>query len=65
MPNAFEMYDENEANNSQNLPTGRPLNDGVGLAKVKIDMAVFRILLRKRRAGETVRMALERAITTL
>lgn len=35
-----------------------------GLVKLKIDAEVFQILKRKRRAGETIRMALERAIMT-
>lgn len=37
---------------------------GAGLVKLKIDAKVFEVLKRKRRAGETIRMALERAIMT-
>jgi hypothetical protein len=35
-----------------------------GLVKLKIDAQVFQVLKRKRRAGETIRMTLERAIMT-
>jgi hypothetical protein len=40
-------------------------NSDAGLIKLKIDAKVFEVLKRKRRAGETLRMALERTIMTL
>jgi hypothetical protein len=36
-----------------------------GFVKVKIEHQVFRVLCRKKRAGETVRMVIERAIMSL
>jgi hypothetical protein len=36
-----------------------------GLIKVKIDEVIFAVLRRKKRRGESVRMALERAIMEL
>jgi hypothetical protein len=36
-----------------------------GLVKVKIDDAVFQVLRKKKQRGESIRMALERAIMEL
>jgi hypothetical protein len=36
-----------------------------GCVKIKIDHQIFHVLRRKKRAGETVRMAIERAIMSL
>lgn len=43
-------------------PAQKPTTDDPGLARVKMDHKVFEVLCRKRRRGETVRMALERII---
>jgi hypothetical protein len=72
------MNNRNQMNNRQ-LALNSPIQQGrdrntapvtdpgqqSGLVKIKIDREVFKVLLRKRRARETVRMALERAILQL
>ena len=46
----------------QATPLPKSTTDDHGLARVKMDHKVFEVLCRKKRRGETVRMALERII---
>lgn len=46
----------------QVTPPPKSTTDDHGLARVKMDHKVFEVLCRKKRRGETVRMALERLI---
>lgn len=55
----FIIDSEGELTGTAKIP-----DSGAGLVKLKIDAEVFQVLKRKRRAGETIRMALERAIMT-